>query len=375
MTPDRLRIAFVVHDYHRHSGHSRYVVELATRFRHDHDVHVFTNVVEDTDTAGITFHHVPAWRPNVLATILSFIVPATLQARGRFDVVHSQGLCGLRHNVATAHICQPAWYDAIDREHVRPTWRQRVSRSVLTRLERRAFADPPVRRVIAVSGRVRDDLARYYRRTTGVEVIYHGVDSATFHPDNRARLRSSVRAAVGLPDHRFVALYVGDLKKGATAAIEAVARTPGVTLLVVTASDTRPWQAEAAAAGAADRVIFHPHAKQVEGFYAAADVYLFPTLYDSYGLVIAEAMATGLPVITTRAAGVSEVITHGTDGFLTEAGWDVPALAEHLARLRDDPGLRERIGAAARKTIEPYTWDHTAAETLAVYRDTIGGQP
>src|SRR5947209_3547486 len=84
MTPGRLRIAFVVHDYNRHFGHSRYVAELASRFRRDHDVHVFANTFEESDPAGITYHHVPAWRRNALASILSFVVPGTLLVRGRF---------------------------------------------------------------------------------------------------------------------------------------------------------------------------------------------------------------------------------------------------------------------------------------------------
>ena len=104
----QLCIAFVVHDYNRHGGHSRYVAELATRFRRQHDIHVYTNTMDDADTDGITFHHIPAWRRNALASILSFIVPATVLVRGHFDIIHAQGLCGFRHNVATAHFCQTA---------------------------------------------------------------------------------------------------------------------------------------------------------------------------------------------------------------------------------------------------------------------------
>ncbi|HSQ54352.1 MAG TPA: glycosyltransferase, partial [Gemmata sp.] len=131
MNGDRLRIALVVHDYHRHGGHSRYTVELASRFRDEHEVHVFCNSVEQPDTAGITFHHIPAWRPNALLSILSFIIPATAKVRGRFDIIHAQGLCGFHHNIATAHFCQAAWYDALDREGIRLTAKQRIARSLL----------------------------------------------------------------------------------------------------------------------------------------------------------------------------------------------------------------------------------------------------
>jgi UDP-glucose:(heptosyl)LPS alpha-1,3-glucosyltransferase len=214
VSSSRLRIAFVVHDYNRHLGHSRYVAELAGRYRHEHDVHVFTNTVDDPDTAGITFHHVPAWRPNALASILSFVVPGTLAVRGRFDVVHAQGLCGLRHTVATAHYCQPAWDAALARFGQRASWPKRASRRMVSGLEKRALCQPQTRRVIAVSGLVRANIAEHYDRTTGVEVVYHGTDVDRFHPDNRERFRRPVRATLGLPDDRFLALYVGDVKKG-----------------------------------------------------------------------------------------------------------------------------------------------------------------
>ncbi len=367
-TSGRLKIAFVVHDYHRHGGHSRYVVELARRYRHAHDVHVFTNAVDEPDTAGITFHHVPAWRPNALASILSFVVPGTLAVRGRFDVVHAQGLCGLRHTLATAHFCQPAWDAALTRHGMPPGWKQRLTRPLVTRLEKQALCQPQTRRVIAVSHLIRANLAEHYGRTAGVQVVYHGTDVDRFHPDTRDQYRVAVRSELGIPTGEFVALYVGDLKKGAVPAVRAVAATPGVTLLLVTGSDATDVRQVAVEAGAADRVIVHPHSKQVEQFFAAADVLLFPTVYDSFGLVVTEAMASGLPVITSRSAGAAELITPGVDGFVTDQPWDVPALAAHLANLRDSPTLREAVGTAARRRVEPLTWDRTAEETLAVYR-------
>jgi UDP-glucose:(heptosyl)LPS alpha-1,3-glucosyltransferase len=367
----RLRIAYVVHDYNRHGGHSRYVAELATRFRRDHDVHVFTNTVDDPDTSALTLHHIPAWRGNALASILSFVIPATVLVRGRFDVVHAQGLCGLRHTVATAHFCQTAWFNALTQEGIRLSWRQHLFKRLVTGLEKRALCRPGTRRVIAVSDRVKDDLAGLYGRANGVEVIYHGTDTDIFRPENRYRYRAETRTALGINDDRFVAIYVGDLKKGAAAAIQATAKTPGITLVLLTGSDTAPYRALAEREKVADRLIFHPHTKRVEKFFAAADGFVFPTVYDPYGLVISEAMASGLPVITSRAAGAAELITAEEDGLLTDKPWDVDGIAAHLASLRDDAGLRDRLGAAARTKIQPYTWDRTAAETLEVYYSTV----
>ena len=117
----RLRIAYVVHDFNRKFGHSRYVAELASRMKHEHEVHIFANTFEDADTDGLTLHHVPAGAANVVATLLTFLLPATWMVRGKqFDIIHAQGVCGLKQNVVTAHICQSAWVAAMAGHSGRP---------------------------------------------------------------------------------------------------------------------------------------------------------------------------------------------------------------------------------------------------------------
>ncbi len=367
----RLRIAFVVHDYNRHMGHSRYVAELASRYKRDHEVHVFANTFEEPDPDGITYHHVPACRTNALVSILSFVLPATAMVGGGYDVVHAQGLCGLRHNVATAHFCQPGWYDALVKAKGALTWRQSLSRALITPLERLALAQPSTRRVIAISESIRGDLARFFGRADGVRVIYHGVDLERFHPRNRTAGRDRLRSELGAAPDQCLALFVGNLQKGGAAVIRAVARVPGVRLVLVSGSDPAADRAIARAAGAEDRIVFHPLSRHIERFFAAADVFVFPTIYEPYGMVISEAMASGLPVITSRTAGAAELIEHGKDGWLTADPWAPDQIAEGLRALAADPGLRQRMGSAARSEIEAYTWDRTAEQTMAVYHEAV----
>src|SRR5213076_3276363 len=133
-----MRIAFIAHDYNKTGGQSRYVYELATRFAAEHEVHVFANKVENRDER-IKFHYVPALRFNALASVLTFIIPATLIRTGRFDIVHAQGLNGLRQNVTTAHMCQPAWYTAQEKHTGGLTLKQKIFRALVTPLERHIF--------------------------------------------------------------------------------------------------------------------------------------------------------------------------------------------------------------------------------------------
>jgi UDP-glucose:(heptosyl)LPS alpha-1,3-glucosyltransferase len=364
-----MKIAYVVHDFNNRLGHSRYVYELCRRFAPEHEIHVFTNRVEGGRPAGIQFHHVPAIRTRALSSILTFILPATVLVRGDFDIIHAQGLCGLRQNVVTAHMCLEAWYEAVRRQNGYLTWKQKLSRSLVVPLERWTFQPGRSRRVIAVSQRIRRDLEQYYGRREGVSVIYHGVDLDRFHPDNRARYRSQVRGELGIDENIVLALYVGDLQKGATASIRAVKRTAGTCLVCVSASRAEIYRQVVEAEKIANRCIFVPATDQIERYYGAADVFVFPTCYDPFGMVISEAMASGLPVLTTRTAGAAELIEPGVSGLLVDDPNDVETLACQLQRLAGDREWARKLGATARLQIELYSWDRAARATMAVYRE------
>ena len=373
--PRRLRIAYIVHDYNHRFGHSRYVAELASRFKRDHEVHVFANTFEEPDPKDLIYHHVPAWRANVLTTMLTFILPGTWMVRGSFDIIHAQGFCGLRQNVATAHMCQDAWLAAMTRNIGRPNWRKRLFHSAAGWFERKTFAPGGARRFIAISQRIADDLRRHYGCAERVHLIYHGVDTGLFHPRNRATWRSEVRREIGVSEETILALYVGDYQKGLAPAIRAMASVPGLHLLAASGSPVEPYRAVIQEEKVAERVHLRPATAHIERYYAAADLFVFPTFYDPFGLVATEAMASGLPVICSREAGAAELIQDGIEGLIVNDPWDVAQLAAVLGRLASDPALRKRLGEAGRRRVESNTWDETARQTMAVYQEICGVSP
>jgi UDP-glucose:(heptosyl)LPS alpha-1,3-glucosyltransferase len=271
-------------------------------------------------------------------------------------------------------MCQAAWLDASRRARGRLGWGQRLARALVVPLERLTYHPVVSPHVIAVSGANRRDLARYYRRTGNVTVIPHGIDLTRFHPARRGTFRTPLRRELGMADDQVAALYVGDLKKGAEPALRALARTPAVSLIVVSPTPPGPWEALARELGVESRAHFRPETRAVERYYAAADLLLFPTVHDAFGLVITEALAAGLPVVTSRAAGAAELIDHGRDGWLLTTPWDVDEIAAALSRLANDAGLRARLGTAARRTAEQYPWDRVADATMAVYRRAVAAR-
>ena len=365
-----VRIAFVVHDFNRVFGHSRYVAELASRFAGDHEVHVFSNTFADLDR-GIVPHRVPALRATALTTILSFYPAATVRLGGGFDIVHAQGFAVAGANVITAHISNACWMRA--RRHLlggRLPWTERVFGAAVIPLERLALQSRRAT-VIAISNALARDLESTYGRRSGTVVIHHGVDHRQFNPAVRERHRDAMRLELGCAgDQDVLFLFVGDLRKGFAQAIAALGPSGG-RLLGVSRSDPAEALALADRHGVADRVQVHPPSSHIERYYAAADAFVFPTPYDAFGMVVTEAMACGLPVVTTRAAGAAELIDHDQTGLLVDDPTDISAFTTHMRALAADPSRRRRLGEAAAAAMRTQSWDSVAERTMTLYERVV----
>jgi len=207
-----------------------------------------------------------------------------------------------------------------------------------------------------------------------IRVIYNGVDTDRFSPQNFGGLRSSARRLLGCSDNETVFLSVGyDLgRKNAGTAIRALSRVvsdgSAARLVILGGKRPGPCARLASKLGQSDRVTLVESVEDVRPYYAAADAYVHPSWYDPCSIASLEALACGLPVITTRVNGVSELMADGDQGFLVPDPGDHVALAEGMAALLD-PELRSRMGAAARRLAEQNTTERQTGEFLALYRE------
>src|SRR5262249_12478492 len=132
-------------------------------------------------------------------------------------------------------------------------------------------------------------------------------------------------------------------------------------LLVIGADDRAPYIHYAEKLSIADRVTWLPWGTDVLDGYAAADAYVSPSREDSFALPVLEAMACGLPVVTSIASGASELVEDGINGFVLQDPSDAQTLAGRLTRLSEDEALRTRLGQSAVLTARKYSWDLNAA--------------
>lgn len=239
------------------------------------------------------------------------------------------------------------------------------------RAEARMFASSRLKRVICISNMVRQDVQRFYGVPEAKLVtIYNGVDLVSFSVDCAAK-KQEVRRALKIPAEALVYVFVGSgfKRKGLEVAIKAL---PPEAHLIIVGKDkeTARFQKIAAESEAnatqSQRVHFVGPQKDVRPYYGAADAFVFPTIYEPFGSVVLEAMACGLPVITTDRCGAGEIVTQGVDGFVLPTG-NIEAFA---ACMRQNTVLAwGNRRAAARATAEHYPISRTVDDMLALYQE------
>jgi UDP-glucose:(heptosyl)LPS alpha-1,3-glucosyltransferase len=145
-------------------------------------------------------------------------------------------------------------------------------------------------------------------------------------------------------------------------------------LLIVTRKDQASIRALAEAKNLSDRVHLLAFRRDVELYFAAADAYVGPSLEDSFAMPVAESMACGLPVITSAAAGVSEIISNGVDGLILEDPADATTLASMIRSLYENAALRSKLGDTAAVTARRYSWKHSSDEIAAILGEALQGK-
>ena len=243
--------------------------------------------------------------------------------------------------------------------------------------EARLFADPGLRAVICNSRLVRGQIHDLFGVPEAkLHVIYNAVDSARFSP-GLAKQRDAVRGVYGLPPEATVFVLVGSgyHRKGVAQAVEALARLPESAWLIVVGKEKDParYRALAERFGVAARVRLAGPKKDVAPLLGAADAFVLPTLYDPLPNACLEAMAAGLPVITSNQCGAAELLTEHEAGMVCDAQ-DIAALAGAMKQLLD-PALRAAMGACARQAVMPFSAEAMAAQLLRLYRSLLGLKP
>ena len=229
----------------------------------------------------------------------------------------------------------------------------------LLELESRLFSSEGAGIVIANCRMVKEEIVREYGYPAErIHVVYNGLPaSAVPGPE----LRAQMRAQLGLAESDYVLLFAGTgwERKGLQTAMDAVGQLPATSrpvLLVAGRGNPRRYRQS-------DRVRFLGPVAQMASYYAAADAFVLPTLYDPFSNACLEALAAGLPVLTTAANGFSEILAPGIEGEVLEDPLDASTLAQQMEAW-SDPARRAAIRLRLVELASRFTIEANVRNTL-----------
>ncbi|MBN2216587.1 MAG: glycosyltransferase family 4 protein [Pirellulales bacterium] len=374
-----MKIGLVIEEFDPRRGGveqwtSQAVEHLAAR---GHEVHVVARRFSSATLAmPIIAHPLGDARGRI-----GFAKAAEAMLRGlSLDVVHDTG-CGWWCDVFQPHGGSRAAATARNLLLL-PPWLRWIKRSVSRLLPRyRQFNALSARQyaadgrlVLALSRQVAADFVRLHGvPREQIRLIYNGVDTDRFSPARRATYRNRIRQRLGIPEDSTLLLIVTHnfRLKGVPMLLSAMARWPydrRADLVVVGGKHPDCFLRAARRLGIQERTHFVGAVEDTVPYYAAADVYVHPTFYDPCSLVVLEALAAGLPVVTSRANGASELFTENCEGVLMDDPADAASflgLIEPLLHRR----RRLEMGQAARRLALRHTFARNIDELVAIYEE------
>lgn len=376
-----MKIGIAIDAVHRYGGTTRSTWELAERLAKHHEVTMITRASEATGSEPFRCQIVSVFPdiPYLRSVIFAWKVSRLKQKLG-LDILNVHGTNGLWQDVVTAQSVHKKWFfwSLAHTPLFSKSWWLKVlnpAHYVVMFIETLQYSFGLHRKVIAISEQVRSDLLRYFRlNPSRVVVVHHGVNIKEFTPIKDPEERVATRRRLNLSEDQFVIVFVAHefRRKGLRVILEAMHHLadPNMKLMVVGQDDPKPFQDMIQTLHLEHQVLFLGRQQVLNPYYAASDVFVLPTSYEAFGMVITEAMAAGLPVIVPQDAGAAELITHGKNGLLMDR-WDhTKQLAEFLLQLRDNE-FRVTVGRNARACVEQHTWDHAAEETLTVFQSIV----
>ena len=384
------RIAVVSPFIDKRHGTERRIAEWVARLQQDYEIHIYSQRVEDVDLTRMHWHRIPRIPGPHLVNFLWWLAANHLwrwwdsHFRGLpYDLVYTAGTNCWDADLISIHI--------VFAEFVRMAapelkllgnpirfWPRLIHRklyyALVIFLERHMYTNPKTG-LILIAKKTAADLKQHYGIEGPLPVVYIGLDHKIFNRELRLRNRPDARKQLGFGDDTFVLVLVGNdwKKKGFVALIESLALLKDIPLVLVVAGkdDAAPYLRRIRELGLEEKVTFQPSRPDVQWDYAAADVYVGPSLEDTFAQPPTEAMGCGLPVITTSTNGTAEIMTDGVDGLVLQDPNDVTGLADRIRWLYEHPELRERMAEQAAITASQYTWDRNGVEMRAIFAKAL----
>jgi len=320
------------------------------------EIHYFTGKIEQPILPGMIVHKIPIIRGTSISRMLSFAYGARKTVRR----VNPPLVMGFGRT-----IYQDIYWDGsgcfLDyQSHTVKRFNLFYKTSYL-HLERKRYNDPHLQKVIAISNMVKEQIVhRYHLSPEKIEVIYPGVDPDQFNPGFKEK-KIPLKKQLGIPEDALTLLFIGNEfeRKGLQYLIEAFGLLPSelsITLLVAGKDKHEArYRHLARMEGCSQRIHFLGYQKDVSRLFTVADLFVFPSLFDAFAIVLLESLCSGTPVITGLQVGAGELVDHGINGFVVH-DYRPETLADAILTFYYSE-KKEEMGAKAHHAAAAYRWE------------------
>ena len=376
-----MKIALIRKDYFlSRGGGERYAVNLSQGLtKLGHEVHVFAHQWDKIINPAIIFHKVPTLTLFSSLKNLSFAYNCRkVLARENFDIIHS----------LSQSYSQDVYRmgDGIHRYWLRiqtPNSFCRFLKTLTPRqqtilyLEKQTFHPSNYMMIICNSCLSKKHAIHYYQvPQERIRVVYNGVDHSYFHPKQRERYNEEVRKKLQISKKDFVILFVARNfdRKGLGCLIKALPLIQKggkfLKVLVVGKGNPVPYRKIATQAGCGKQLFFAGETDNIVQFYGVGDILVLPTHYDPFSNVCLEALACGIPVVTTKENGVAEIIKPGETGVVISDPSSREELAAGISRFFFS-GVKDSDRMKAVNSVKKFTIEENTRQTLKVYHRVL----
>ncbi len=378
-----MKIALVRKEFNElHGGAERYAVNLAKGLAGlGHEAHLFCGKCDLAESKNIKIHKVPYSKVYSPLKNLTFNKnSAELISNEKFDIVN--GLAQIFPQ-DIYRVGDPLHIHFLKTFALNPV--KRVSKYLNPRhlallyIEKNIFKPGNYKRIITNSHMSKEHVSHYYHvPKEKIRVVHNGVDLEKFNPETKAGSRNSIRENLGIKKDETALLFAGNdfKRKGLQFAMQCTAdlikKGFKVKLIVAGRGKSAPYQRLVKKNGYENNIMYMGHAEKIEALYCASDLFILPTFYDPFSNVCLEAMACGLPVITTRLNGACEIIEDRLSGIVVDSPWQIDEMVTATAAILENSssGLKEMSKKALASAIKNPV-EKNINETVNVYLEVL----
>src|SRR5208337_2173134 len=364
---------FIKKRFSLHGGAENYMKTLVNQLKRDYEITILSTQWEPAD--GIHFNYIPSSQITSLLSLTTFnrnVCRAVNSNPPDCAISFDRTLCQDIYRAGEG--CHAEWLEIrskLEAFYKKISFKINPLHLCLLNMERRLFSDTPC--IIANSNMVKANIIKHYAvAAEKIHLLYNGVDLYRFTPENKEKWRKHVRSNLALRDDASLVLFVGSgfRRKGLQVLLESVPliKDNEIHVLVIGKGPMHKYKATAVRHGIEDRIIFMGPQKEIEKYYSAADLFVLPTLYDPFSNATLEAMASGIPVITTRNNGAAELIENGKEGFVVNDMFDAQELATHMTAALSGA---DHMGEDARRKAGEFSIEKTAGAFAEIIDNVI----